>query len=284
MENKIALVLGGGGLRGAYGAGVAAGLDMQFDAYYGSSVGVFATTFHLAGQRDTIENTWINHVDGTKLVNLKNSPRKNGKHKLNLDYLLGTFQNHVSHLDLDMIFDEKGFQRKRLIYALTDVRTGKPIYISPNRDNIFHYMKGSAALPLVNEPQLVEGNFVMDGGISDGLPVKKAIEDGYGEVVSVVNKPRTFDDGIVSNCLWYIAGWLHSKPIRQAMHAHKKQVEETEAYLAHNTKQIHIIRPSAPLPLRSKLDTNRDRLIETFEIGRQDAKNFLRTFKSRAPN
>ncbi len=278
MENRTALVLGGGGLGGAYGAGVAAGLDLEFDAYYGSSVGVFATTFHLTKQRETIENTWKNHVDGTKLVNFNNGPRRNGRHKLDLDYLIGTFQNGVSHLDLDAIFDKQGKQRKRLVYAVTDVETGLPFYVEPTRNNIFSYMKGSSALPFVNIPQLIDGRMVMDGDISDCLPVKKAIEDGYTRIVAVTNKEGNYS--FRARLFWNVAGWLHAPRIRGAMHSREQQFQKMEDYLVQHFAQIKVIRPTKPLPLKSKLDTNRNRLVATFEMGRRDAQEFMGNFQN----
>ena len=54
---KKALVVGSGGLNGAYSAGVVAELGRQlgpkhFDAVYASSVGVYAATFLVANQPD----------------------------------------------------------------------------------------------------------------------------------------------------------------------------------------------------------------------------------------
>ncbi len=277
MKNKTALVLGGGGLSGAYGAGVAAHLDMEFDAHYGTSVGVFATTFHLSRQKGTIENTWKNYVDGTKLYNKKNNPHKNGKYDLDLDYLIGIFRNHISHLNLGALFDENGLQKKKLVYAVTDVKTGLPIYVEPTRDNIFDYMEGSAALPFVNVPHLVDGRLIMDGSITDPLPIKKAHEDGYGHIVAVINEPKLADFWV--DIFWYIAGWFYSAPIRKDMQSVRKRNREINNYISKHNKHIHIIRPTKKLPLKSGLDTDKNRIANTFEIGRKDAQDFMKKYK-----
>ena len=59
---KKALIVGSGGLKGAFEAGAVAKLCRvlgpdYFDAVYASSVGVFAATFFVANQPETIENT-----------------------------------------------------------------------------------------------------------------------------------------------------------------------------------------------------------------------------------
>ena len=95
-----ALVLGVGGLRGAYDAGVAAALcqtlgHTYFDAIYMSSVGVFAGTFFAANQPDVMEHAWRNYVSGKQLVNYANPLR--GRNILNTEYLIDIFKNDVNN-------------------------------------------------------------------------------------------------------------------------------------------------------------------------------------------
>jgi predicted patatin/cPLA2 family phospholipase len=103
-ENKKRrlLFLDGGGLNGAYSAGVIFVLGKYlpkdyFNAIYMSSVGVYAGTFFASGQFDTIENTWRNLVSGKQLINFLNPFI--GKEILKLDYLTEIYRNQQSWLD-----------------------------------------------------------------------------------------------------------------------------------------------------------------------------------------
>lgn len=113
---------------------------------YTSSVGGYVGTFGASGQTTTIRTTWREHVDGKKLVDLSNIFKR--KPILNLDYLEEIFQNEVSMLDVEGVFRSKS----KLVYTLTDYSSGKAVYHSPSRDDLFASMKASAALPFVHPP------------------------------------------------------------------------------------------------------------------------------------
>lgn len=186
---KRALVVGGGGLAGAYGAGVVATLCRKlghdyFDTVIASSVGVFAATFFAANQPSTIENTWRHLVDGRKLVNLFNPLF--GREILDLEYLAEIFQNEKSALNVRRVFSSG----VRIIYVLTQYPTGVVEHRIPTFDDIFDLMRASSALPLVHRPVLIDGRRYTDGGLSDSLPIGKALEENYDEIVAVYNKPR----------------------------------------------------------------------------------------------
>lgn len=65
MKKRI-LILGTGGLAGAYSAGFMAELGRKlgpnyFDEIYAYSVGSYIGTFYISKQPNTIENTWRKH-------------------------------------------------------------------------------------------------------------------------------------------------------------------------------------------------------------------------------
>ncbi len=271
--SKKALVVGTGGLRGAYSAGAVATLCRElgpdyFDAVYASSVGVFASTFFISNQPDTIENTWRNLVHGRKLVNLLNALR--GKPVLDLDYLVKIFQSDESLLNLDDVFRNP----TRLVYAVTDYGSGKAVYKCPTRDNIWNLMKASCALPFFHGPVIVDGLTYIDGGLTDPLPIDKARADGYDNIIAVWNKPRSFyvepRMRVAANTL----ALMSSAPIRDLLKDFKNKMLAADSQL--DSDRLRVIRPSQNLPLNSLLDTNKDRLNTVISMGVSDAQDFLR--------
>jgi len=191
MKKKRALIVGTGGLRGAYGAGVVAELCRKlgpyyFDSLYASSVGTYAATFFVANQPGVIEDVWRNHVDGRKLIDYTNIFKNRAV--LQLGYLARIFQNGLHCLDVNAVMHS----RASLFYTLTEYATGKTAFITPQKNMIFDMMSASAAMPLLHPPKIINGMGYVDGSLSDPLPFLKALADGHDEVVVVYNKPSGF--------------------------------------------------------------------------------------------
>ncbi|MFA5926033.1 MAG: patatin-like phospholipase family protein [Parcubacteria group bacterium] len=263
-----ALVVGSGAMFGAYGAGVTAELGRQlgseyFDSIYASSVGVYAASFFAAGQHEVCEETWRRHVNGRKLINLFRI-----RNALKLHYLEKIFQDRRSFLDIDALF----CSRVRLTYVLTRLQDGKAVYHMPTHANIFRCMTASAATPILHGAVRIGNEMFFDGAFSDPLPVKKALEDGAELVVAVSNKQQGFRIARSFQVLGIICRII-SKTVSRLVCDFEALVRETEEAL--NDPRVIVIRPSADLPLRSTIDTDRRRLNETIDLGIKDARSAL---------
>ncbi len=277
MAFKRALVVGPGGLYGAYDAGVLATLCRQlgsnyFDRIYACSVGVFAGAFFMANQPGVIENTWRNLVDGKKLVNFTNPLF--GKEIVNRDYLIEIFSDQRSMLDLKVAFGNNC----KLTCVLTRLLDGESAYKVMNEKNWKILMKASTALPLFTRPVLVEEDFFIDGGLSDPLPVLKALEDGFDEVIVVLSREKgAFRRKF--HWVFNLIAWILPGSIRSIIHTLPKRSLDIEIKM-HNNSRVKIIRPEKKLPLRTLLDVNKKRINESFNLGVLDAMKFLSFFKN----
>ena len=272
---RRALVVGMGGLRGGYDAGVVATLCRElgpdyFDAVFASSVGVFAATFFLANQPDTLERTWRNFVDGRKLVNFWNPLRR--REVLDLEYLTGIFQNEISFLDVEKVFKASA----SLMYALTEYSSGKTVYRKPDRENLFECMQASAALPFAHRPVSIDNVRYVDGGLSCPLPVHKAIEDGYDEIIAVYNKPEGFYVEKRFRFFHPVASLFLPPSVAGLLTTYERKVREIEELISCN-RHVTVIRPKTQIPLRSIRDTNKKRIHEAIDMGIIDARDFVRS-------
>src|SRR3989344_4456293 len=246
---RRALVVGMGGLRGGYDAGVVATLCRElgpdyFEVVFASSVGVFAATFFLANQPDSLESTWRNFVDGRKLVNFLNPLRR--REVLDLEYLTGIFQNEISFLDVEKVFKVSA----SLMYALTEYSSGKTVYRKPDRKNLFECMRASAALPFAHRPVSIDNVRYIDGGLSCPLPIHKAIEEGFDEIIAVYNKPKGFYIGNRFKLFYPVGSLLLPSSIAGLLVAYERNIQEIEESLSRN-RRVTIIRPKTQIPLRS---------------------------------
>lgn len=270
---KRALVTGIGGLRGAYDAGVLATLCRElsseyFNAHYTCSVGVFASTFFIANQPDIIENTWRNHIDGKKLINFRNI--FSDREILDLEYLINLFQTDISKLDLERVLTSP----VSLTCVLTHFDSGNPIYHNPKRNNLFESMKASSALPPLHSPVEVGGVRFIDGGLSDPLPVNKALQEGCDDILVVYNKIHGFYTEMWFELLQRLMRLKYPPQIARLIRKYHEHLKQLEEELEHNPR-IRIIRPSNKLPLKSVIDTDKERINHTLDIGIEDAKRFL---------
>ena len=196
-EVKTALVVEGGGLRGAFPVGVLQVLLARFgadafDGIFAVSSGVFASTFFVAGQGAEMEEIWRHRVCGNQLVDHRNWLTRDPV--LRLDYLIDLFKG-PARLDLDRVMTSRPF----LEYVLSDHDTGRPVYVDAKRADIFDLMRASSALPRVYPlPVRIAGRNFYDGGQSDPIPVQRAIEFGATHIVVVRTRPV----GYVKKPVW----------------------------------------------------------------------------------
>jgi predicted patatin/cPLA2 family phospholipase len=188
---KTALVVEGGGLRGAFPVGVLQVLLARFgadafDGIFAVSSGVFASTFFVAGQGEEMEAIWRDRVCGNQLVDHRNWFTR--QPVLRLDYLIELFKGPAK-LDLDRVMNSRPF----LEYVLSDHDTGRSVYVDAKRADIFDLMRASSALPRIYPLTVrIEGRNYFDGGQSDPIPVQRAIEFGATHIVVVRTRPAGY--------------------------------------------------------------------------------------------
>jgi predicted patatin/cPLA2 family phospholipase len=269
---KTALVIGPGGLRGAYNAGVAVTLGRELgrdeiDSIYASSVGVYMAAFFAAGQYHPIEHVWRNLVHGDQLVDITKIFA--GRSWLDLEYLAAVLQrdDKNSRLDVAGVIESD----IDVTYTLTDKKTGNPVYKTPTEDNIFDLMTASCAVPFMHHSVNIQGREFIDGGISDPLPIKKALDDGNDKLIVIDDKLK--GGGSHGNIMKALS-WLFNPPIAKRLRSYREHLKDCYKTIE-NDSRIIAVRPDEPLPMRYFMDTSEKRINETFDRGIVDAEKFL---------
>ena len=182
----LGLILEGGGMRGAFTAGV---LDywmsrgLWFQNVYGVSAGACQACSYLCRQPGRGLRVWVNYTDDPRFISLRS--------------LLTTGDMIGAELNYDLVprkldpLDNAAFLSSgaRFTAVLTDVETGKPAYI-PIRDMFedIDAVRASASLPLVSRMVTYRGRRYLDGGVSDSIPIRRAIADGCDRNVLVLTQ------------------------------------------------------------------------------------------------
>ena len=185
-QSKTVFVLEGGAMRGLYSAGV---LDVfmrnniNTNAIYGVSAGaLFGINFK------------SKQIGRAIRYNLKYAHEKNymGLYSLittgdimNKDFCFNRIVYELDKFDFDT-FDASPID----FYAVvTNVETGKPEYmkIIKARKEL-EKLRASGSMPFVSRLVEIDGAKYLDGAISDPIPIKKAIEEGYEKIVVVLTR------------------------------------------------------------------------------------------------
>ncbi len=189
----IGVVDVGGGLRAIYGAGV---LDRCLDEgiHFDYGIGVSAGSANIAsyfGNQKGRNYVYYSDYAFRKEYMSFNEFRKHGSY-VNLNYIYGSLSNHDGEYPLD--FETMMEPEKNMKIVATDAHTGDPIYFDKSemqRDD-YGAFKCSCCIPVISKPYQWKGGSYFDGGLSDPVPIKKALEDGCDRVVVILTKPKNF--------------------------------------------------------------------------------------------
>ena len=187
----IGVVDVGGGERGIYGAGVfdwCMEQGVSFDCCVGVSAGAANLASYIAGQ---IGRNFAFYTTYSFRPQYMGAGLVVRKHEYtDLDYIYGGLSNSDGDYPLD--FEAMKASGKRFDIVATDAKSARPVYFSLEDMSQDDYapIKASSALPLANKPYPVNGRPCFDGGLSDPIPVRRALAAGCDKVVVVLTRPR----------------------------------------------------------------------------------------------
>ncbi|RTL70791.1 MAG: patatin family protein [Pseudonocardiaceae bacterium] len=189
-EHRIALVVGGGGMRGAYAGGMVhaletAGLSDAFDVVYGVSAGAFVGTALVLGHGYDASRIFPDDMACKEFID----PRRLGTRKpmVSLDHLIDHILVHVKPTNWDALRDSP----IPLRVVVTDAADMTPHVLErlPDRDTWKRVMRATASIPwLAGPPVLVGDRRFLDGSVSDPMPVARALRDGATHVLALLTR------------------------------------------------------------------------------------------------
>ena len=185
-KKKIALVLEGGGMRGAYTAGCLSWLidhNIEFDGAYGISSGAVHLVSYLYGNKKWLEKMSTYYIPEKSSIGLGGF-LKEGQ-VCAFDY---KFANAYRHLG----FTTKNLKTKvKAKIGLYDLNSGHDIYY-PIEEVNDEMLKAACSLPILSVSRKVNGHEYLDAGITDMIPIEKAVKDGYDGMLVITTKAKDY--------------------------------------------------------------------------------------------
>lgn len=269
-NEKIGLVLEGGGLRGVYTSGVLDAFldnDIKFPYVIGVSAGVCNAISYFSKQRGRNIKVNVEHCDDKEYFSIKNILKKGAMFNENM--LFDKIPHNLYPFDYDTYTKEY----TTLKAVVTDCETGKPIYYELNDlKNQYDIVKASSWLPFISKMVHYDGKKLLDGGVSDSIPIKKALEDGCKKCVVVLTRPKEYrktanKSGLVANIVY-----RNYPNFAKAISTRYKKYNDTLDYIEKLEKQgkIVVIRPSETLDV-ARLEKDPQKLIKAYRLGYDDA-------------
>ena len=189
-HGRVALVVEGGAMRGIFSAGV---LDVflergfrPFDLALGVSVGASNVLSYLAGQHGRARRCFLGPMSRPEFIDPWRVLR--GGHWLDLDWL---WEAITRQDPLDCVAAHESGVEQMLV--ATCARTGAPRYLSPNAHDMLDALKASCALPVLYRRTITfDGDPLVDGGLSDPLPLREAYRRGARTIVAIRSRAADF--------------------------------------------------------------------------------------------
>lgn len=192
-QHKIGLVVEGGGMKCAYNAGI---LDdfleekISFDYCIGVSAGAGNLASYLAGQHGRNLRFFTQHIHSPEYFGVK-SLLKTGD-LFGLQYIYGTLTRSAGKDPLDY----EAILRNPTQYeaVVTNAITGQAEYYGKEmlHQDDYRLLMASSAIPAVCRPVQLHGIPYYDGGLSDAIPVGRALGQGCDRLVVILSKNRDY--------------------------------------------------------------------------------------------
>ena len=98
-------------------------------------------------------------------------------------------------LELD-VFDAAAYEANPMEFHVvaTDCATGRAVYKRLDKADAraFDWMRASASMPVVSRPVEIGGSLYLDGGLSDGIPLRYFESIGYEQNVVITTRPHGY--------------------------------------------------------------------------------------------
>lgn len=275
MQQKTGLVLEGGAMRGMYTAGILDVLmehNIPFDGAVGVSAGAAFGCNYKSQQIGRSIRYNLKYCKDKRYCSIYSLIRTG-------DLYGGEFCYHKLPNELD-VFDVPTYTANPMEFHVvaTDVVTGKPVYHRADKADHkdLEWFRASGSMPLVSKIVEIDGLKLLDGGMTDPVPLAYFQSLGYTRNVVILTQPRDYRKE-ENKTLPMIRVMLRKYPnaIKVMENRHTVYNQTTQFVLEEEKKgDTFVFAPKEALPIK-RLCRDPELLKATYEIGRQHALELL---------
>lgn len=277
---KTGLVLEGGGMRGLFTAGVMDVLmehGIRFDGIVGVSAGATFGCNYKSRQPGRVLRYNIRFKDEPRYMGLRSLLRTG-------DLVGAEFSYHTMPNELDVL-DRDTFRRDPTEFHVvcTDAETGQPVYhrIDDMDDVEADWIRASASMPIVSRPVSLDGRLLLDGGISDSIPLRYFEGLGFLRNVVVLTQPKGFYKQRTKLMPLFHLFMRRYPAIIHAMSRRHLMYNDELSYLEEQEQKGHIVivYPQDALPI-GRTEQDETKMRRVYAMGRLKAEEMLPTVQT----
>ena len=277
---KTGLVLEGGGMRGLFTAGVMDVLmehGIRFDGIVGVSAGATFGCNYKSRQPGRVLRYNIRFKDEPRYMGLRSLLRTG-------DLVGAEFSYHTMPNELDVL-DRDTFRRDptEFYVVCTDAETGHPVYhrIDDMDDVEADWIRASASMPIVSRPVSLDGRLLLDGGISDSIPLRYFEGLGFLRNVVVLTQPKGFYKQRTKLMPLFHLFMRRYPAIIRAMSRRHLMYNDELSYLEEQEQKGHIVivYPQETLPI-GRTEQDETKMRRVYAMGRLKAEEMLPTVQT----
>lgn len=279
-DKNTGLVLEGGGMRGVFTSGV---LDafMVHKLYFPYTVAVSAGACNgMSYYSRQLRRARISNIDFLARYHYIGM-----RHLLtqgcifNRKLLYQDFPNELIPFDFDTFFHYSA----NFEMVTTNCLTGRAMYLSEtsDRQRALDIVMASSSLPYVSKMVMVDGIPMLDGGIVDSIPIKRAMLKGYKKNVVILTRNKGYRKSGQDYKIPYFI-YKNYPRLRVALSGRIKAYNSQLDYVEQleNEGRIYCIRPEHPLQVgRIEKDTSKLEALyeEGYEIGNKFCTKYFKS-------
>ena len=266
ITEKSGLLLEGGGMRGIFTIGV---LDnfmdrgIRFPYIIGVSAGACNGLSYMSHQRGRAKYADIDLLKEYDYIGLKYLLTKGNI--MDFDLLFHKFPEEISPYDYDRLANSP----EHFEMVTTSCITGKACYFEEkqNPKRVIEIVKASSSLPFVCPIAYVDGEPMLDGGISDSIPLERAMSLGYDNNLVVLTRNSGYrkPQKATKVPFFFYRKYPNVKDaIRSRNTMYNKQMELVERMESEG--RVEVLRPIAPVEV-GRIERDTDKLLALYREG-----------------
>jgi len=254
---RAGLVLEGGGMRGAYTAGVLdAFLDQAVDFQYviGVSAGANAGADYVVGQRERNHRMFVELVADPRYMGWTNYLRE--RSWFGMRFLFEDAPDKVAPFDYETLG-----------------RTTRSLHRDYDPRFFIHMVhRASCSIPLLSPPVALDGGLYFDGGVSDPIPIDRALADGNARNVVVLTRNAGYRKSHPVLDLPLDLGLSRYPAVRQALRRRNTHYNACLDKLAalERAGKVFLIRPVSPITV-GRMESDVRKLEALYQQGYDEA-------------
>lgn len=260
------LILEGGGMRGVFTSGVLDNLmdrGIRFPYTIGVSAGACNGISYMSEQRGRAKYCNIDLLEKYRYIGLKHLLLKGNI--MDFDLLFRRIPEELYPYDYERYATQEGIFEM----VTTSCKSGNPCYFNEKHDarRIIEIVRASSSLPFVSPIAYVDGEPMVDGGVSDSIPLLRARELGYNNNIVVLTRNKGYrkpEKETKVPPLFYRKYPALREAIRSRNAIYNKQISLVEE-LEEQGKLI-VLRPERPIVV-DRMERNTQKLIDLYDEG-----------------